>query len=130
MNDRLLMRVAGCVMCLSVAMLAGCQTTYQLQPVDERPVLPKNRLRPDRAPEPDMTSEASANCQTGWVHVAFKISREGLVTNPMVVRSSPAGVFDAYAVNSLREWAFKSARFQRIRAYHTIIDFPLIEDCQ
>ena len=43
----------------------------------------------------------------GWVLLRFTVSTDGTVTDVEVKESSPAGIFDASAVEALRQWKFE-----------------------
>jgi len=43
----------------------------------------------------------------GWVLLRFTVLPSGAVTDVEVQQSSPAGVFDASAVEALRQWKFE-----------------------
>lgn len=43
----------------------------------------------------------------GWVLLRFTVLPNGAVTDVEVQQSSPAGVFDASAVEALRQWKFE-----------------------
>ena len=43
----------------------------------------------------------------GWVCIGFVIDAAGVPTDPQVLASAPAGVFDAAALAAVREWRFE-----------------------
>lgn len=45
----------------------------------------------------------------GSVTVRYDVTAEGAVANARVVASAPAGVFDAAALASVRQWRFRAA---------------------
>jgi protein TonB len=46
-------------------------------------------------------------CVEGWVLLRFTVLPNGTVTDVEVRESSPAGVFEASAVEALRQWNFE-----------------------
>jgi TonB family protein len=59
-----------------------------------------------------------ASC-AGWVELEFDVSKDGEVLNPHVVRSCPAGRFDASALEEASRWNYgprlNTRRGMRIR---------------
>lgn len=49
----------------------------------------------------------SAGGREGWVQLRFTVLPDGTVTDIVVNESDPAGVFDASAVEALRQWKFE-----------------------
>lgn len=43
----------------------------------------------------------------GWVKIEFTISTTGTVTDPMIVASQPAEIFDYEALKAIKKWKFK-----------------------
>ena len=48
----------------------------------------------------------------GYVTISFIITKQGKVKKPNVVNSQPAGVFDSYAMASLKNWVFNPAKYE------------------
>ena len=46
-----------------------------------------------------------ATC-AGWVELEFDVSKDGAVLDPRVVRSCPAGLFDASALEEAAGWSY------------------------
>ncbi len=113
-----------------LCLFSGCQAPVSIKPVSQIPEVPANRYRPLKSQQPVYPSAALAVCQTGWVHVAFKIDKQGKVLNPMVVNASPKGIFEQSVLESLQAWQFKSVRFPRTKAHHEVIEFSPDGDCK
>jgi TonB family protein len=52
----------------------------------------------------------SAAAVEGWVLLRFTVLPNGAVTDVEVQQSSPAGIFDASAVEALRQWKFEPVK--------------------
>ena len=111
-------------------LLVGCQSTREIQPVAAKPILPINRLQPFFSPSPEYIATSNLRCQAGWVHVSFNVDKMGKVVKPIVVASSPEGLFDRIALQSVQNWRFSRANYQRTRPYHTLVDFPAEDECE
>lgn len=48
----------------------------------------------------------------GYVTVSFIVSKNGKVKKPSIVSSQPPGVFDSYALASLKNWTFNPAMYE------------------
>ncbi len=57
--------------------------------------------------EPKYPRQALEKGTEGWVDLEFTVGTNGTVGNVTVVRSEPAGVFDAAASSSLARWRFR-----------------------
>jgi protein TonB len=57
--------------------------------------------------EPKFPRQALEQGTEGWVELEFTVGTDGTVGNVTVVRSEPAGVFDAAAATSLSRWRFR-----------------------
>ncbi len=115
---------------LTIITVMGCQSPREIQPVDAKPMLPVNRLQPFFSPSPEYIATSNMRCQAGWVHISFTVDKMGKVVKPKVLAASPEGLFDTIALRSLQAWRFSRANYQRTRPYHTIVDFPLEDDCK
>lgn len=58
---------------------------------------------------PTYPEAARAAGAEGWVKVRYDISAAGLVENPAVVESDPAGLFDAAALAAVAQWRYRPA---------------------
>ena len=68
---------------------------------------PSTDLIPIFRVPPQYPMRAAKRRIEGWVRVEFTIDKEGGVIDPIVVDSSPQGVFDRAAVKSVSRWKFK-----------------------
>jgi len=59
--------------------------------------------------EPKYPIDAAKNRITGYVQLAFDVSRTGDVSNINVIESSPTGVFDKVATKALSQWKYKAS---------------------
>ena len=48
---------------------------------------------------------------SGSVTVQYVVDKKGRVENVRVVQSSPRGVFDRAAVDAIREWRYRPAKY-------------------
>ena len=60
--------------------------------------------------EPKYPIEAAKNRITGYVQLAFDISKTGEVSNINVVESNPIGIFDKVAVTALSQWQYQASK--------------------
>lgn len=63
-----------------------------------------------RADAPEYPRSAEERQVEGWVELELVIDAAGSVESARVVRSSPAGVFDAAALRAAKRWQFAPAR--------------------
>jgi TonB family protein len=68
-------------------------------PSQTAPAVPVDRQLPSY---PD-----TAGAAEGYVKLHFTIAKDGHVTDPSVVESSPPGLFDAAAVAGLKQWSYR-----------------------
>jgi bla regulator protein BlaR1 len=59
--------------------------------------------------EPVYPIEAAKEGMNGYVQLSFDINPAGKVSNVMVIKSSPAGVFDDSAVTALEQWQYQTS---------------------
>jgi TonB family protein len=64
-----------------------------------QPAVPIDRQLPDYP-------EAAGGAE-GYVKLHFTIAKDGHVTDPAVIESNPAGVFDAAAITGLKQWTYR-----------------------
>lgn len=57
--------------------------------------------------DPDYPREAMRGRQQGWVEVEFTIGVDGSVSDPQVVASRPARIFDRAATRAIQQWRFE-----------------------
>jgi protein TonB len=63
-------------------------------------------LRPISTPDPHYPAAAARAGTSGEVVVQFTVNTDGSVTNPRVLRSTPARVFDRDALSAVARWKF------------------------
>jgi TonB family protein len=80
--------------------------TFELDQVDERPTLTRERAIPQYPPA------ARKSGVTGHVELRARIDDTGRVVEAKVVKSSPPRVFDAAALDAIRRWRFVPARLK------------------
>jgi TonB family protein len=86
--------------------------------------------RPIVREEPRYPEEALRHGQTGWVIVSGILDARGWISDPVVLASDPAGVFDAAAAKAFDAWRYAAPpagsarrevreviRFERPRAH-------------
>ncbi|NKF49235.1 M56 family metallopeptidase [Shewanella sp. WXL01] len=66
-------------------------------------VYPKMRI------EPKYPAQAAKEGINGFVQMSFDITPAGMVTNVAVIKSSSQGMFDASAVEALRQWQYETS---------------------
>lgn len=86
------MRLLGMLMC--GVLLAGCLGSAS------RP------LQLLSGAGPIYPAQARADGVEGEVTVRYAVSADGVVQNPVVVTSDPAGVFDSAALTAVRSWKY------------------------
>ena len=59
--------------------------------------------------EPTYPIDAAKEGVNGYVQLSFDINPEGKVSNVMVTKSSPVGVFEDSAVTALKQWQYQSS---------------------
>jgi len=57
--------------------------------------------------QPKYPSRAVNRHIEGWVKIEFTISTSGTVTDPTIVASQPADIFDSEALKAIKKWKFK-----------------------
>lgn len=94
------------VICLSIVVTL-CACAAQNRPL---------QLLSGGAPEYPVAARAQGI--EGWVDVRYDVSVDGRVENAVVVRSDPAGLFDAAALASIASWRFNAPLVEgrRVRA--------------
>lgn len=87
---------AGLLLVLGGCAMTGSRPSDELQWLEgARPVYP---------------AEARAEGIEGVVVVEYRVSAEGEVLEPRVVRARPPGVFDQAALNAVRTWRYRPYR--------------------
>lgn len=79
------------------------------EPEEDDPASQANReldLRPISTPEPAYPREALRNSTSGEVTVEITVGRDGSVIAARVVRSTPRGVFDSAALDTVKRWRY------------------------
>lgn len=102
---------------------AGAMTGLNMSAGADRDVVPLVRINPD------YPQRALSRGLEGWVQVQFTISETGAVIDPIVVDSSPKGIFDDAAIKAVSRWRYNpkvegAVAVQRV-GVQTIIRFTL-----
>lgn len=102
---------------------AGAMSGLSLSAGADRDVVPLVRINPD------YPQRALSRGIEGWVQVQFTISETGAVIDPIVVDSSPKGIFDDAALKAISRWRYNpkiegAVAVQRV-GVQTIIRFTL-----
>jgi periplasmic protein TonB len=105
---------------------AGAMTGLSLSAGSDRDVVPLVRINPD------YPQRALSRGIEGWVQVQFTISETGSVLDPVVVDSSPKGMFDDAALKAIARWRYNpkvenGVGVQRV-GLQTIIRFTLEDE--
>jgi protein TonB len=105
---------------------AGAMTGLSLSGGVDRDVVPLVRINPD------YPQRALSRGLEGWVQVQFTISETGAVIDPIVVESSPKGIFDDAAIKAVSRWRYNpkvegAVAVQRV-GVQTIIRFTLEDE--
>ena len=56
---------------------------------------------------PEYPRKAARSGKEGWVKLEFTITRQGTVSDPVVVDAKPRRIFDRAALRAIRKWRFK-----------------------
>jgi periplasmic protein TonB len=105
---------------------AGAMTGINMSAGADRDVVPLVRINPD------YPQRALSRGLEGWVQVQFTISETGAVIDPIVVDSSPKGIFDDAAIKAVSRWRYNpkiegAVAVQRV-GVQTIIRFNLEDE--
>jgi protein TonB len=105
---------------------AGAMTGLNMSAGADRDVVPLVRINPD------YPQRALSRGLEGWVQVQFTISETGAVIDPIVVDSSPKGIFDDAAIKAVSRWRYNpkiegAVAVQRV-GVQTIIRFNLEDE--
>lgn len=105
---------------------AGAMSGLNLSAGADRDVVPLVRINPD------YPQRALSRGLEGWVQVQFTISETGAVIDPVVVDSSPKGIFDDAAIKAVSRWRYNpkiegAVAVQRV-GVQTIIRFTLEDE--
>jgi len=73
--------------------------------VDEIPTL-------KRSAELNYPESARNSGTQGYVTISFIVTKNGKVKKPSVTNSEPAGIFESYALASIKNWEFNPAKFE------------------
>lgn len=80
---------------------------------------------------PVYPASAKARGLQGYVLVEYTVSIEGVVLNPKVIESEPAGVFDTAAIIAVASWVYKpmvvNGEKQRAERVQSRVEFRLGE---
>ena len=93
---------------LFLAVAAACATTAWHR-VWKKPCgeLTSEQIKtPARWVEPDYPSDARASSTGGWVVLRVTLGTNGEVTDAVVAKSSPRGVFDEAALRAVAQWQY------------------------
>ena len=69
--------------------------------------------------------EAYSNGITGFVIVKIKLTKEGVVKDPVVIKSIPEGVFDESAIECVKKWKFKPATNSSGEPIDSVLKVPI-----
>lgn len=97
-----LVTVESCRVCADLG--AEREPVPRLEPA-QRPSA-DDTVRPLIQVQPEYPAAAAARRLEGWVELAVTIGESGLVQRAEVLRSEPAGVFDAAASAAVRRWRY------------------------
>lgn len=105
---------------------SGAMSGLNLSAGSDRDVVPLVRINPD------YPQRALSRGLEGWVQVQFTISETGSVLDPIVVDSSPKGIFDDAAIKAISRWRYNpkvegAVAVQRV-GLQTIIRFTLEDE--
>jgi protein TonB len=105
---------------------AGAMTGLSMTAGADRDVVPLVRINPD------YPQRALSRGLEGWVQVQFTISETGAVIDPIVIDSSPKGIFDDAAIKAVSRWRYNpkiegAVAVQRV-GVQTIIRFNLEDE--
>lgn len=105
---------------------AGAMTGLSMTAGADRDVVPLVRINPD------YPQRALSRGLEGWVQVQFTISETGAVIDPIVIDSSPKGIFDDAAIKAVSRWRYNpkvegAVAVQRV-GVQTIIRFTLEDE--
>ena len=105
---------------------SGAMSGLNLSAGSDRDVVPLVRINPD------YPQRALSRGLEGWVQVQFTISETGSVLDPIVIDSSPKGIFDDAAIKAISRWRYNpkiegAVAVQRV-GIQTIIRFTLEDE--
>lgn len=78
-----------------------------------------------RAFPPRYPFEAYSNGITGLVIIKIKLTKDGEVKDPVVIKSTPEGVFDESAVECVKKWEFKPATNSSGEPVDSVLKVPI-----
>jgi protein TonB len=110
-------------LCIIVVAIGGCASTPEQDnparatherrlPVEPfpgvvaSPTCPELRAGAVSTPNPAYPRDAIRIGQIGWLIVEFDVLADGSTSNVRVVAGSPSGVFEAGALNTIRQWKY------------------------
>lgn len=68
--------------------------------------------RPVRRVQPEYPARARSSAVSGFVTLSLRIGSDGAVQDVRVLEAQPAGVFDAAAMEAIKQWSFEPATYQ------------------
>lgn len=68
--------------------------------------------RPSSRVQPDYPARARASAITGFVTLSLRVSNDGSVQDVRVLEAQPSGVFEAAAMDAIKQWRFEPAMYQ------------------
>ena len=124
-------KVAG-IVALAVAAILTTHTALANLPADDIQADKVNLATPVKRVPPIYPASAALANQEGFVTLQFDITETGATDNIIVVKSSPAGVFDTSAVKAMKQWQYKprvqGGKAQRQTGILVQLDFRLATD--
>ncbi|WP_394493339.1 M56 family metallopeptidase [Shewanella sp. ENK2] len=83
-------------------------------------------VMPIKRIDPIYPVAAAKEGQNGYVQLEFDINPKGKVSNVVVIKASPRGVFDKAAIDALNQWVYQSSS-QGVKASQVQLDFVIDE---
>lgn len=68
--------------------------------------------RPTSRVQPDYPARARASAITGFVTLSLRVGADGAVQDVRVLEAQPSGVFEAAAIDAIKQWRFEPAQYQ------------------
>jgi len=83
-------------------------------------------LKPVSIEQPCYPAKAARDGTEGWVQLEFSLDNNGYVNDIVSLDNSPAGIFEACAMRSMRKWVFKVPDKSKARKrYRYVFQFTL-----
>lgn len=68
--------------------------------------------RPSSRVQPEYPARARASAITGFVTLSLRVGSDGTVQDVRVLEAQPSGVFEAAAMDAIKQWRFEPAMYQ------------------